>query len=156
VSVSQYVVARLGGQHYGIGISDVNQIIRALEPTPIPGMHGNIEGIINLRGRIIPVVDLRPKFGLPAVENDGATARDSRIIVVNLHGHDIGLFVDAVSEVLAIQEDVVETPDNLVLNFDASYLSGIAKLGDRLILLLDLAASLDVSALTGDLDRAAA
>jgi purine-binding chemotaxis protein CheW len=155
VSVSQYVVARLGGQHYGIGISDVNQIIRAVEPTPIPGMYGNIEGIINLRGRIIPVVDLRPKFGLASDASHGAPARDSRIIVVNLHGHDIGLYVDAVSEVLAIQEDVIETPDNLVLDFDASYLSGIAKLEERLILLLDLAASLDVSALPADLERAA-
>ncbi|HLT17893.1 MAG TPA: chemotaxis protein CheW [Thermomicrobiales bacterium] len=138
---SQYVVARLGGQQYGIGISDVNQIIRAVEPTPIPGLHGEIEGIINLRGRIIPVIDLRPKLGLPM----GEPTRDSRIVVVNIQGHDIGLYVDAVSEVLAIDEAVVEAPDNLVLDFDATHLRGIAKLEDRLILLLELASALDVA-----------
>lgn len=156
MSESQYVVARLGDQHYGIGISDVNQIIRAVEPTPIPGMYGIIEGIINLRGRIIPVVDLRPKFGMPGGVAQGAPARDSRIVVVNLQGHNIGLYVDAVSEVLAIPSEVVETPDSLVLDFDATYLSGIAKLEDRLILLLDLAASLDVAALPAESDLAAA
>jgi purine-binding chemotaxis protein CheW len=152
VSESQFVVARLGGQHYGVGISDVNQIIRAVAPTPIPGMHGAIEGIINLRGRIIPVIDLRPKLGLAA----GEATRDSRIVVVNIDGHDIGLYVDAVSEVLSIDEQLVETPDNLVLDFDVTYLSGIAKLEDRLILLLDLPAALDIGGLQGTVDLAVA
>lgn len=141
VAESQYVVARLGGQQYGIGISDVNQIIRAVEPTPIPGLHGEIEGIINLRGRIIPVVDLRPRLGLYVDE----PSRDSRIVVVNIQGHDVGLYVDAVSEVLAIPDEVIEAPDNLVLDFDATHLHGIAKLEDRLILLLELASALDVA-----------
>lgn len=152
MSETQFVVARLGDQHYGIRISDVNQIIRAVEPTPIPGMQGNIEGIINLRGHIVPVVDIRPTFGIFA----GETSRDSRIVVVSILGHDIGLYVDAVSEVLSIDDEVIETPDNLVLDFDATYLTGIAKLDERLILLLDLSAALDIVELPSDLTMTAA
>jgi len=152
LSDTQFVVARLGDQHYGIRIADVNQIIRAVEPTPIPGMHGNIEGIINLRGHIVPVVDIRPVFGVPA----NATSRDSRIVVVSIQGHDIGLYVDAVSEVLAVDDEIIETPDNLVLDFDATYLTGIAKLEERLILLLDLGAALDIIEIPDELALAAA
>ena len=152
MSDTQFVVARLGDQHYGIRISDVNQIIRAVEPTPIPGMHGNIEGIINLRGHIVPVVDIRPVFGIIA----RAASRDSRIVVVSIQGHDIGLYVDAVSEVLAVEDTVIEMPDSLVLDFDSTYLTGIAKLGDRLILLLDLGAALDIVELPDKFEQAAA
>lgn len=152
MSETQFVVARLGDQHYGIRISDVNQIIRAVEPTPIPGMHGNIEGIINLRGHIVPVVDIRPTFGILT----GETSRDSRIVVVSIQGHDIGLYVDAVSEVLAIDDEIIETPDSLVLDFDATYLIGIAKLEERLILLLNLGAALDIAEMPAGLEMIAA
>ncbi|MEZ4520584.1 MAG: chemotaxis protein CheW [Thermomicrobiales bacterium] len=152
MSDTQYVVARLGDQHYGIRVSEVNQIIRAVEPTPIPGMHGNIEGIINLRGHIIPVVDIRPLFGIVRHES----TRDSRIVVVNIQHHDIGLYVDAVSEVLAISGDIVEIPDSLVLDFDATYLNGIAKMDDRLVLLLNLAAALDIADIANGMEPVAA
>ncbi len=152
MSETQFVVARLGDQHYGIRISDVNQIIRSVESTPIPGMHGNIEGIINLRGRIVPVVDIRPTFGIYT----GEGSRDSRIVVVSIQEHDIGLYVDAVSEVLAIDDEIIETPDTLVLDFDSTYLTGIAKLDERLILLLNLAAALDIADMPADLEMMAA
>ena len=146
MSATQFIVTRLGNQRYGIPISDVHQIIRYVDPTPIPGMRGNITGIINLRGHVLPVVDIRSVFGIPA----NAPSRDTRIVVINLQNHEFGLYVDAVTEVLAIDDELLETPENLILDFEATYLDGIARLEDGLILLPNLDAVLNLREISSD------
>ena len=102
--------------------------------TRIPNGPAFIEGVTNLRGRVIPVLDLRKRFGLPA----SAPTRRSRIVVGELGQHTVGLVVDGVSEVLLVGSDAVEPPSTLVTSADSAFLRGVAKLDERLILLLDL------------------
>ena len=93
-----------------------------------------MDGVINLRGKIIPVVDSRKRFGL----EEGERNSDNRIVVASIGGQDIGMVVDAVSEVLRISMDAVEPPSTLITSADSDYIRGIAKVEDRLVILLDL------------------
>jgi purine-binding chemotaxis protein CheW len=93
-----------------------------------------VEGITNLRGRVVPIIDLHRRFDL---DNKASTA-DDRIIVVNTSGEDIGLIVDEVSEVLTISEQAVEPAPNITTTIDSSFITGIAKIDQRLVILLDL------------------
>ena len=104
------------------------------EITEIPHAPESVVGVINLRGRVIPVIDLRKRFGLP----DAVRTKDTRIVVVHLEGNLIGVIVDAVSQVLRIPADIVEPPSPVLAGVDSRYLRGIAKLDDRLVILLDL------------------
>jgi purine-binding chemotaxis protein CheW len=130
----QIVVLDLGGEAYGVEIGRVEEIIRMQAITRIPNGPAFIEGVTNLRGRVIPVLDLRKRFGLPASE----ATRRSRIDVGELGEHTVGLVVDGVSEVLLVGSDAVEPPSTLVTSADSAFLRGVAKLEERLILLLDL------------------
>ncbi len=130
----QIVVLELAGEAYGVEIGRVEEIIRMQSVTRIPNGPDFIEGVTNLRGRVIPVLDLRKRFGLPASE----PTRRSRIVVGELGEHTVGLVVDAVSEVLLVGADAVEQPSTLVTSADSAFLRGVAKLDERLILLLDL------------------
>ncbi len=130
----QVVVLELAGEAYGVEIGRVEEIIRMQAITRIPNGPAFIEGVTNLRGRVIPVLDLRKRFGLPATE----ATRRSRIVVGELGEHTVGLVVDGVSEVLLVGSDSVEPPSTLVTSADSAFLRGVAKLDERLILLLDL------------------
>ena len=130
----QIVVLDLGGEAYGVEIGRVEEIIRMQAVTRIPNGPAFIEGVTNLRGRVIPVLDLRKRFGLPASES----TRRSRIVVGELGEHTVGLVVDGVSEVLMVSSEAVEPPSTLVTSADSAFLRGVAKLDERLILLLDL------------------
>ncbi len=130
----QLVVFDLGEEVYGIDISRVQEIIRMQSITQVPGAPSFVEGVINLRGKIIPVVDLHRRFGLPPADSTKA----SRIVVVETDGHTIGMVVDAVSEVLRIPGDCIEPPSPIVAGVDSEYLRGIAKLEGRLVILLQL------------------
>ncbi len=130
----QVVVLELAGEAYGVEIGRVEEIIRMQAITRIPNGPAFIEGVTNLRGRVIPVLDLRKRFGLPASE----ATRRSRIVVGELGEHTVGLVVDGVSEVLLVGSDAVEPPSTLVTSADSAFLRGVAKLEERLILLLDL------------------
>ncbi|MBI2875374.1 MAG: chemotaxis protein CheW [Candidatus Tectomicrobia bacterium] len=130
----QLVVFELAREHYGVNISKVQEIIRSQEITEVPRAPEFIEGVINLRGKITPVVDLRKRFGLSAGEH----SKDARIVVVEVNGHLVGLMVDRVSEVLRVSRECVEPPSPPVTTLDSAYLKAIAKLEDRLIILLDL------------------
>ena len=90
--------------------------------------------MINLRGKVIPVIDLRRRFGLPVADQND----DNRIVVVDIGGQDIGVIVDAVTEVLRLATDAVEPPSAVITTTDSDYLLGIAKVENRLIILLDL------------------
>lgn len=102
--------------------------------TQVPNGPEFVEGVTNLRGRVIPVLDLRQRFGLEATP----PTRRSRIVVAELNQHTVGLVVDGVSEVLRVRGDIVEPPSSLVTTGDTTFLRGVAKLTDRLVLLLDL------------------
>ena len=130
----QLVVFDLATEAYGVDISAVREIIRMQEITRVPKSPEFVEGIINLRGNIIPVVDLRKRFNLTVSEQN----KDNRIVVVDIGGRDIGVIVDAVTEVLRITGDSVEPPSSVITTADSTYLLGIAKLESRLIILLDL------------------
>ncbi len=130
----QLVVFELGAEAYGVDISRVQEIIRMTAITKVPRAPEFVEGVINLRGKVIPVMDLTRRFGLPRESGSGT----SRIVVVDVAEHTVGMVVDAVSEVLRMPAAQVEPPPPAVTTAEAAYLRGIAKLEERLILLLDL------------------
>jgi purine-binding chemotaxis protein CheW len=130
----QVVAFRLGNETYAMDISYIHEIIRMKEITFVPRAPHYMRGVINLRGRIVPVMDLRARLGLPTHEE---TAQ-SRIIVVEANGESIGLIVDAVSEVLRLPEDQIEPPIQADNAENANYVSGLGKTNDKLVLLLDV------------------
>ncbi len=133
--VLQLVSFNLGAEEFGVDIGMVQEIVRMPEITRVPRTPEFVEGVVNLRGKIIPVVDLRKRFRLPVTENTKST----RIIIVTMNGRTVGMIVDGVSEVRRISADSVEpTPDMVASAIDAAYLKGIAKLEGRLLILLDL------------------
>ena len=136
----QLVVFELASESYGVEISRVQEIDRMERVTAVPHAPMFVEGVINLRGRITPVVDLRSRFGLPKTEATPLT----RVVVVKAANEEwVGLVVDAVSEVLRIQTSAIEPPSAMVTTTDSGFLRGIAKLDNRLIILLDLEHVLD-------------
>jgi len=130
----QLVVFQLGAELYGVEISRVHEIIRLQSVTRVPRSPAFVEGVINLRGKVIPVVDLRRRFGLPTADH----TRASRIVVVEIGDQVVGIIVDGVSEVLRVSSLIVEPPSPFVAGIDSEYLHGIAKLPERLVILLDL------------------
>ncbi len=130
----QLVVFQLAAELYGVDIARVHEIIRLPAVTRVPRAPAFVEGVINLRGKVIPVVDLRRRFNLPLAEH----SRASRIVVVEIGDQVVGIIVDAVSEVLRVNPSIIELPSPVVAGIDSEYLEGIAKLPDRLVILLDL------------------
>jgi len=133
--VLQLVTFRLGKEEFSMDILKVQEIIRHMDLTRVPRTPEFVDGVINLRGRVIPVLDLRKRFGLPADERTNET----RIIVVDVDDTTVGLKVDAVSEVLRLPADTVEPPPSLVTGIESDYIKGVGKLENRLIILLDVA-----------------
>jgi purine-binding chemotaxis protein CheW len=129
----QIVGFRIGKEHFGVPIAYVHEIVRMMEITVVPDAPVYIEGVINLRGKIIPVVDLRKRFA-EKVNPD----RRNRILVAELNGHLVGLVVDAASEVLRVSPDVIEPPPNILDKGELNYVTGVGKLGDKLVILIDL------------------
>jgi purine-binding chemotaxis protein CheW len=121
-------------EEFGVNILKVQEIIRPMAITRVPNAPSFVEGVINLRGRIIPVVDLRKRFGFPPLAHDDST----RIVVVELHDKVIGFMTDAVKEVIRIEQNVMEPPPDLAVGIDAHYIQNVAKLDDRLLIMLDL------------------
>ncbi|MBM7866117.1 chemotaxis protein CheW [Heliobacterium gestii] len=130
----QLVVFRLGTEEYGVPITQVQEINRLLTPTKIPQAPSFVEGIINLRGKIIPIIDLKKRFGLVQEEHTANT----RIIVVNVEQHTVGIIVDAVTEVLRMAQSAIEPPPPMISTISADYLKGVGKVDERLLILLDL------------------
>lgn len=130
----QLVVFQLGAELYGVEISRVHEIIRLQAVARIPHSPPFVEGVINLRGKVISVINLRRRFGLPAADD----TRDGRIVVVDINDQVIGMVVDGVSEVLRVNTATIEPPSPAVSGIDSEYLQGIVKLPERLVILLDL------------------
>jgi purine-binding chemotaxis protein CheW len=126
---------RIGNETYGIRIGAVREIVRVPEITAVPSAPDLIEGVINLRGKIIPVMDLRKRFGQTEIISD----KKNRILVVELENKLIGLIVNAASEVLKIPPSEVDSPGSVFAEGESSYVTGVGKLKGRLIILLDIA-----------------
>jgi purine-binding chemotaxis protein CheW len=130
----QLVGFRIGRETFGLPIETVREIVRVPEITSVPNAPDYIEGVINLRGRIIPVVDLRKRFG----DKSGETTKKNRIVVVELQSRAIGLLVHSASEVLRIPPSDIEAPQNVFREGELTYITGVGKLNGRLVILLDL------------------
>ena len=131
---SQLVTCRVDREEYAIDILSVQEINRMVEITRVPKAPSFVEGVINLRGRIIPVLDLRRRFGLPEAEH----TEGSRIVVVTVRGRVIGLIVDCVMEVLRIPKSRIEPPPSMGSTAGTEFTQGVGKINDRLLTVLDL------------------
>lgn len=134
VGTIQVVSFRLANEEYGIEITKVQEIILVGEITRVPQTSPHIKGLINLRSTVIPIVDLRLRFGMP----EEAATDETRIMVMNVGGKTTGIIVDAVSEVLRISTEQLAPPPPTVSGLGRDYLTGLAKLEKRLLILLDV------------------
>lgn len=130
----QLVSFKVGEAEFGVDILRVQEINKMMELTTVPNTPSFVEGVVNLRGRIIPVINLRSRLGLDVMEYDSET----RIIVVDLYDKTIGFIVDEVKEVLRIPKSITEQPPDIVSGVNSEYITAIGKLEDRLLILLDL------------------
>ena len=139
LDLEQMVTFNLGNEEYGVNILQVQEINRMVEITEVPQTDFYVEGIINLRGKVIPIIDLRKKFGMESSTHDEKT----RIVVVDVSSETVGLIVDGVSEVLRVHTSSLEETPKLIAgkhhnNLSAEYIKSIVKLDERLLIYLDL------------------
>jgi purine-binding chemotaxis protein CheW len=130
----QLVIFSLSNEYFGIDISAVEGIVKIQEITKIPEMPEFMEGITNLRGEVLPVINLERRFGIPPHK----TNNESRIVVVNVGKMKVGMIVESVSEVLTIDDTQVEPAPALVTTLNSRFITGIARVEKRLVILLDL------------------
>ncbi|MEG6585904.1 chemotaxis protein CheW [Dendrosporobacter sp. 1207_IL3150] len=130
----QLVVFKLGREEYGVSILQVQEIKRMTDITRVPHTPDYITGVINLRGSVLPVIDLKNRLNLPPQDHTDNT----RIIIIKIDEIVLGMLVDAVSEVLAIDQTNIESPDSVVGGIAANFISGVGKLDNRLLILLNL------------------
>lgn len=137
----QLVVFKLGEEEYGVEITQVQEIIRVMETTRVPKAPNYIKGVINLRGKVIPVLDLKKRFGLAECNMNDQT----RIIVVEVEDYTVGMIVDCVSEVLRISGQSIEPTPPVFSNLSDEYIRGVGKIENRLLILLDTDKILTIS-----------
>jgi purine-binding chemotaxis protein CheW len=131
----QLVIFELGNENFGIDIASVEGIVKLQEITKIPKAPAYMEGITNHRGSVLPVIDLHKRFSMGAQEQTNET----RIVVANVGNLKVGMIVSAVSEVLTIDDNVIEPPPPMISNVNSEFIVGVAKIDKRLVILLDLA-----------------
>ncbi|NTV30333.1 MAG: purine-binding chemotaxis protein CheW [Candidatus Omnitrophica bacterium] len=130
----KYLTFGLGREDYGLEILKVREIIGMMNITAVPQVPTYVKGVINLRGKVIPVIDLRLKFAMPSIE----TTPETCIIVVNLHEVLIGVVIDKVKEVLDIKQDKIEPPPNFGADVHTDYILGIGKINESVKILLNI------------------
>jgi purine-binding chemotaxis protein CheW len=130
----QLVIFELADEFYGVDIACVESIIKMQEITRMPKSPAFVEGITNLRGKVLPVIDLEKRFDIPSHERD----HDTRIMVVNIDQLEVGMIVSAVSEVLTVEDASIEPAPPMVTTINSNFISGIARIDKRLVILLDL------------------
>ena len=130
--LDQLISFSIGDEDFGVDIQTVKEVIKYREITRLPKAPAFVKGIINLRGDVIPIIDLRERFGMDQKEYTNMT----RIIVVEVEGRSIGTVVDSVSHVIRIESGQIEPPPLCVGKISAEYIRGIGKVGERLIVLL--------------------
>jgi purine-binding chemotaxis protein CheW len=132
--ILQLVSFNIGTEEFGVDILKVQEINRMVDITKVPRSPDFVEGIINLRGKVIPIIDIRKRFNMELAEHD----KNTRIVVVDIDGQVMGMIVDSVSEVLRIPASTLEPTPEVVTSVDSDYIRGVAKLEDRLLIYLDL------------------
>lgn len=130
----QLVSFHMDNEEFGVDILKVQEIIKMISITKVPNAPSYIEGVINLRGKVIPIVDLRLRLSMIKKEYD----KNTRIIVIEINGKTFGFIVDSVSEVLRIQRSIIEAPPEIVTGINSDFITAVGKLEDRLLILLDL------------------
>ena len=130
---SLYVVFKVAEAEYALAASDVLLMETFQGATRVPGTQRHVIGLVQIRGQVIPVVDLRARFGLPAI----ATTIDSRVVVVLHEGRSIGLLVDSAREVLKLSPDQFEPPPEVVREQSGGVVSSVVQAGPRLVMLID-------------------
>lgn len=128
------IVFALADEEYGVEVEKVKTIERMMPLTRVPKTYSFVKGVINLRGVVVPVIDLRGRFGLP--EQDYTD--NSRIVIIAVNDMEVGLIVDSANDVIDVDSDAIQDPPEIVGGVRAKYLQGVAKLGDRLLVLLNL------------------
>ena len=131
----QLVGFRIGKETFGVPINLVHEIVRVPEITAVPDAPQYVEGVINLRGKIVSVIDLRKRFGEKRIERN----RKNRILVAEIERKMVGLIVDAASEVLRVCPEEIEDPPDVLDDAEIKYVTGVGKLKGRLVILVDLA-----------------
>lgn len=131
---NQYVIFRLENENYGIPINYVETIERISEITRVPNAPFYLKGVINLRGEVVPVIDLRQRFQLSKKE----ITDESRIIILSVDEMIVGILVDTSSEVLTIDNEAIDHTASLVNTFEDDYINGIGKVNERMIIILDI------------------
>jgi purine-binding chemotaxis protein CheW len=132
--VSEWVTFYLAEEKYGINVMLVREVLKNTEIAPVPGSPRFVLGIINLRGNVVTVVDTRTRFGLPSKEEDDA----SRIVVIEMGEHVIGMMVDSVAEVITLRESEIEFAPNVGNDESAKYIQGVSNQGEELLILVAL------------------
>jgi purine-binding chemotaxis protein CheW len=132
--ILQLVSFNVGAEEFAINILNVQEINRIVDITRVPNSPNFIIGVINLRGKVIPIIDLRMRLGLETIDND----KNTRIIVFEFNSKILGFVVDQVNEVIRINTKITEAPPTMVAGVDRKFITSIAKLKDRLLILLDL------------------
>lgn len=125
---------RIGRETFGVPIDLVHEIVRVPEITPVPDSPEFVEGVINLRGKIVSIVDLRKRFG----ERQITSHKKNRILVVEFEGKMVGLVVDAASEVIKLPHEDIDPPPTVFQEGELNYVTGVGKMKDRLVILVEL------------------
>ncbi|MBN1301020.1 MAG: purine-binding chemotaxis protein CheW [Melioribacteraceae bacterium] len=133
-NILQLVTFKINCEEFGIDIFKVREINKMMQITKVPNAPYYVEGVVNLRGKVIPVIDLRLRLGMERKEYNNQT----RIVVAELADKHLGFVVDEVNEVLRIPEEIIETPPEIVSGIDSDYITAVAKLEERLLILLDI------------------
>lgn len=141
VQAGQYLTFMLGDEQYGVPIETVREINRVGEITPVPRTPDFLKGVMNLRGKIIPVIELRIKFGMAPI----AFTRNTCIIVIDTLTSQFGMIVDAVSEVVHLQESQIQAPPDMGDSVALSFVRGMGKIDNHVIILVDVALALSAN-----------
>lgn len=134
MSEMQLVIFSLGKEEYGVDIMQVKEIVTYKEPVKVPNTPQFVEGIINLRGEIIPIVNLKKRFSIPGEDIGDQT----RVIVMSIDSKKVGFIVDDASEVITINNENIEPAPEIVAGIDRRYITGIGKVEERILIMLDL------------------
>ncbi|MBS4535200.1 purine-binding chemotaxis protein CheW [Clostridium sp. D2Q-14] len=134
MSEKQFVVFKLDNEEYGIDIMNVKEIGTYQEPMKVPNCPDFIEGIVNYRGDVIPIVNLKKRFKLNELNID----KNTRLVIININDKQVGFVVDEASQTIMFNEEDIENTPNIITSVDSEYITGVGKKEDRLILLINL------------------
>ena len=132
--ILQYVTFKLAKESYGINVMQVKEVLRYTEIAPVPGAPSYVLGIINLRGSVVTVIDTSQRFGLPTAE----ITDNTRIVIIEAEGHEIGILVEAVSEVVYLKQSEIETAPNVGNDESSKFIQGVCNRNNELLILVDL------------------